>query len=73
MDNPSDSLPIRKASSLRDSHGWDGKLRVDRKAVVTNGEALSDPEYSDEDAPPVEQIGADEGRYAHFREWRGPC
>lgn len=46
----------------RDSKGWDGKLRVERRAVVTNAEILSDPEYSDEDAPPVEQIDADEGR-----------
>ncbi|KZF22054.1 protein phosphatase 1 regulatory subunit SDS22 [Xylona heveae TC161] len=45
----------------RDSKGWDGKLRVaPRRAVITNPEALSDPEYSDEDAPPVEQIDADE-------------
>lgn len=46
---------------MQDSKGWDGKLRVDRRAVVTNAEILSDPEYSDEDAPPVEQIDADEG------------
>ncbi|KAK4692749.1 protein phosphatase 1 regulatory subunit 7, partial [Lecanoromycetidae sp. Uapishka_2] len=46
-----------------DTKGWDGKLRVDRRAVVTNAEILSDPEYSDEDAPPVEQINADEGGY----------
>ena len=50
-------------STLQDSKGWDGKLRVDRKAVITNAEILSDPEYSDEDAPPVEQIVADEGKY----------
>lgn len=30
--------------------------------MVTNAEILSDNEYSDEDAPPVEQINADEGR-----------
>lgn len=42
--------------------GWDGKLRVDKnkKAVLANPEALSDPDYSDEDAPPVDQIEADE-------------
>jgi hypothetical protein len=45
----------------KDSKGWDGKLRVEKKAVITNPEALSDPEYSDEDAPPVERINADEG------------
>ena len=48
-------------TSLQDSMGWDGKLRVDRRAVVTNAEILSDPEYSDEGAPPVKQIVADEG------------
>ena len=48
-------------SGLTNANGWDGKLRVDKKAVITNPEALSDPEYSDEDAPPVEEIAADEG------------
>ncbi|KAL9116147.1 MAG: hypothetical protein Q9227_000517 [Pyrenula ochraceoflavens] len=51
-----------KTSILKDSNGWDGKLRVERNAVIQNPEALSDPEYSDEDAPPVEEISADEGR-----------
>ena len=48
-------------NGLQDTKGRDGKLRVDRRAVVTNAEILSDPEYSDEDAPPVKQIVADEG------------
>jgi hypothetical protein len=52
---------------MKDSKGWDGKLRVDRHAVITNPEALEDPNYSDEDAPPVEEIEADEGT-----NWRGP-
>lgn len=30
--------------------------------MVTNAEILSDPEYSDEDAPPVDHINADEGQ-----------
>ncbi|KAL8954800.1 MAG: hypothetical protein Q9183_006927, partial [Haloplaca sp. 2 TL-2023] len=47
-------------STLTDKNGWDGKLRVDKKAEVVNAEILSDPEYSDEDAPPVEQIEADQ-------------
>ncbi|KAI9841425.1 MAG: hypothetical protein M1837_000701 [Sclerophora amabilis] len=51
---------VLKQDSPRDRKGWDGKLRVDRKAVITNPDALSDPEYSDEDAPPVVQIDADE-------------
>ena len=49
-------------SSLRDSQGWDGKLRMDKRAIITNAEVHSDAEYSDEDAPAVEQIGADEGQ-----------
>lgn len=59
-DTPKPTTP-RNGSSLRDSQGWDGKLRMDKKAVIANAEILSDPEYSDEDAPPVEQIAADEG------------
>jgi hypothetical protein len=51
--------------NMKDRNGWDGKLRVDdpnnRRAVLANPEALEDPDYSDEDAPPVEEIGADEG------------
>ena len=63
MSDRSQDPPTSSGSTPRDSKGWDGKLRVDRKAVVVNTDALSDPEYSDEDAPPVEQIGADEGRF----------
>lgn len=48
-------------AKVRDSQGWDGKLRVPSKqAVLANPEALSDPDYSDDEAPPVEQIEADE-------------
>ena len=47
--------------SPRDSKGWDGKLRLEKRPVIANPGALSDPEHSDEDAPPVEQIEADEG------------
>jgi hypothetical protein len=46
---------------MKDSKGWDGKLRVEPRATITNPEALEDPEYSDSDAPPVEEIEADEG------------
>jgi hypothetical protein len=57
----------------RDSKGWDGKLRVDKKALITNPEALSDPDYSDEDAPPVDKIEADEGELqrAWHASWDG--
>ena len=68
MDNPTnvspDPAPSTNGGTLQDGKGWDGKLRVNRRAVVTNAEMLSDPEYSDEDAPPVEQISADEGQLA---------
>lgn len=61
-DAPADPPPPTNSKIFQDSNGWDGKLRVNRRAVVTNAEILSDPEYSDEDAPPVEQIVADEGK-----------
>ena len=61
-DTPAEPPPPNNGTILHDSKGWDGKLRVNRKAVITNAEILSDPEYSDEDAPPVEQIVADEGK-----------
>ncbi|MCJ1394165.1 Protein phosphatase 1 regulatory subunit sds22 [Xylographa bjoerkii] len=54
------SANLTNGSGPKDSSGWDGKLRVEKKAVLANPDALSDPEYSDQDAPPVEQIGADE-------------
>ncbi|MCJ1361773.1 hypothetical protein MMC16_000873 [Acarospora aff. strigata] len=60
MPGPDETLPTTNGSTPRDSKGWDGKLRLDRRPVITNPEALSDPDYSDEDAPPVEQIEADE-------------
>lgn len=61
MDKAPEVLPDSAVSLLRNSQGWDGKLRKEKKAVVANAEILSDPEHSDEDAPPVEQIDADEG------------
>ena len=57
----SSSDRLLNGSGPRNSKGWDGKLRVERTAVLANPEALSDPDYSDEDAPSVEQIDADEG------------
>jgi protein phosphatase 1 regulatory subunit 7 len=61
MSDPTAPPSETKGPGPRDSKGWDGKLRIDRRAVITNPEALSDPDYSDEDAPPVDQIEADEG------------
>jgi len=47
----------------RSSSGWDGRLRIekDKKAQLVNPEAISDPEYSDEEQVlPGETIEADE-------------
>ncbi|MCJ1253693.1 hypothetical protein MMC24_001505 [Lignoscripta atroalba] len=60
MSTTADAEQHPNGSTPRDSKGWDGKLRLSRKAVVANPGALSDPEYSDEDAPPAEEIEADE-------------
>lgn len=59
---------------LRNSKGWDGKLRVPKSAQMTNPEALSDPEYSDEEnVMPGEEIGADEGQaIMHYFDGDGP-
>ncbi|OQU98824.1 Leucine Rich repeat-containing protein [Cladophialophora immunda] len=60
---PAESTKQQSPSSapLVNSNGWDGKLRMPpRNAVLSNPEVLSDPDYSDPDAPPVEQIEADE-------------
>lgn len=48
------------SASPSNKAGWDGKLRVNKQATLVNPEALEDPDYSDEDAPPVDQIGADD-------------
>ncbi|KAK0279408.1 protein phosphatase regulatory subunit Sds22 [Friedmanniomyces endolithicus] len=58
-----------KSSTPQSKSGWDGKLRVNKQATLANPEALSDPDYSDDDAPPVDQIEADEGTLAE----RTPC
>lgn len=49
---------------MKNKEGWDGKMRMEPKAVITNPEALEDSNYSDPDAPPVEEIEADEGTVA---------
>lgn len=50
--------------TMKDSKGWDGKLRVGQRAEITNPEAMEDPEYSDPEAPPAEEIEADEGMFS---------
>ena len=56
---PTDSPPPRNQTSPRNSSGWDGKLRVEKRAEVVHEDI--DSEHSDEDAPEVERIAADEG------------
>lgn len=47
---------------MKNSKGWDGKLRVPKSAVLANPEALTDEEYSDdENVMEGEEIAADEG------------
>ena len=59
-DDEANTTPSKR-SPPKSKSGWDVKLRVNKQAVLANPEALSDPEYSDEDAPPPEEIDADEG------------
>lgn len=63
MDGQQQQAAQTPGTEMKSSSGWDGKLRVEKSAVITNPEALEDPDYSDEDAPPPEQIDADEGAH----------
>lgn len=66
-DNPSPRADGQPSPSLTNSRGWDGKLRVQRTPVLANPEAISDPEYSDDDnVIPGEEISADEGGRARY-------
>lgn len=49
----------------RDSKGWDGKLRLDKMTLADeprdpHAQIVSDPEDSDDQGPPPEQLPADE-------------
>lgn len=67
MDHKSEDQP---SPGIRDSKGWDGKLRFPKNAVVANPEALSDAEYSDdENVNPGDVIPADEGSPVVFPVW----
>lgn len=58
---PPDGSHNHSSAPLVSSSGWDGKLRMPpRHAVLSNPDILSDPEYSDPEAPPVDEIEADE-------------
>ena len=50
------------ATTPRNSKGWDGKLRVERKAVVQYPDDGTDDDESDEERLPTQEIEADEGR-----------
>jgi len=56
-------VPKSGTTTPKSSSGWDGKLRVEKKQLeLVNPEALSDPDYSDEEnVAPGEVIEADEG------------
>ncbi len=47
---------------MKNSKGWDGKLRIPKTALLSNPEALSDSEYSDDsNVMDGGEIKADEG------------
>lgn len=77
-DRPSPRADGEPSPSLRDSKGWDGKLRIPKSALVANPEALSDPEYSDDsNVLHGEEIRPDESKTSQglasnsVREYRG--
>jgi hypothetical protein len=61
--HPPQKVEGETSPGLRSSKGWDGKLRVQpKKAVLSNPEAISDAEYSDdENVAPGEEVPPDEG------------
>lgn len=60
-DHPSARHDGDTSPGMRNSKGWDGKLRMERSATVTNPEVLSDPESDDENVLPGDELPADEG------------
>ena len=61
-DNPTERHDGQQSPGITNGKGWDGKLRVPGRASLANPEALSDPEYSDdENVVPGQEIEADEG------------
>ena len=60
-DLPHESLKP-KSSTLVNGNGWDGKLRVEKRAVLSEPEGLSDPEDPEEEIVSSEQIVIDEGK-----------
>jgi hypothetical protein len=67
QDNTALEVTSSKSSAPHSNRtGWDGKLRLnsEKQAVLANPEALENSDYEDDDAPPVDQIAADEGAWA---------
>lgn len=59
------------SSALTNGKGWDGKLRIPGRVSLANPEALSDPEYSDEEnVVPGDEIQPDEGEPSTSRHLR---
>ncbi|CRK33249.1 hypothetical protein BN1723_003932 [Verticillium longisporum] len=55
----------QSSPGIRNSKGWDGKLRVEPTATLANPEILeSEPESDDENVLPGEELPADEERIA---------
>lgn len=69
-ENRDDLNGSEKHHQPRDSKGWDGKLRVDRRALVPGADAgaESDPEEEEEEGPPPELIDADEDIAADYED-----
>lgn len=62
-DNPSPAADAETSLGITNGKGWDGKLRVPKSALISNPEALSDPEYTDdENVLDGEEIAADDGK-----------
>ncbi len=60
-DNPSSRHDGDTSPGIVNSKGWDGKLRIPKSVLITNPEALSDPDYSDdENVAEGEELEADD-------------
>jgi hypothetical protein len=66
QDDTLEVVPSKSSTPHSNRTGWDGKLRLnsEKQAVLANPEALENSDYEDDDAPPVDQIAADEGAWA---------
>ncbi|KAJ4294046.1 protein phosphatase regulatory subunit Sds22 [Kalmusia sp. IMI 367209] len=68
--NADDTHDAQKKDRPRDSKGWDGKLRVG-KSVLVDGrdkDAESEPDESEDEGPPPEQLPADEDLLEEYPE-----